>query len=152
MGPFKNRKKKPAPKTVVDALTKLLAAVPQGEAGGFVIFGGQSDYDYVQYSLEPTGLLLNWPTMQKGGTERLPLFEAYLKDRGYQAIEPTDGLPLPEQIDAMVKGQYMILDDGMYCQVGRDIAEISTMTKELMASVFGEEDESAFQIQVAPHG
>ncbi len=129
------------------ALTDVIGSAPPGQRGGFVIFGGKRDLDYVQYCLDPNGLELNWPVGQEGGAERLPLFLDYLNAKGYEHVSVTeDGRGLSEQIQSLQKGQYMVLDDGLYCQVGRDVEEIRTMTRELMKSIFGIVDETKFNI------
>ena len=44
--------------TIRDAVKKLLE-----QKEGFVVFDDGKDDEYVQYSLEPRGLMFNWPTM-----------------------------------------------------------------------------------------
>jgi hypothetical protein len=63
-----------------------------------------------------------------------------------------DGRDLPQQIGSLQKGHYMVLDDGLYCQVGRDVEEIRTMTIELMESIFGVAQEGGFHITLEPNG
>jgi HJR/Mrr/RecB family endonuclease len=123
--------------TIREAIIELLNSAPPRECGGFVIFNGKRDIDFVQYALDPNGLLLSWPP-QEGEKERLLQCEACLIKQGYSRIIPSDvGLPLPEQISAMQKGQYMILDDGLYGQAGRDAEEVANLTFYLLSNVFG---------------
>jgi len=138
---------------VRDALVTVLHSAPLGKRGGFVIFGGKRDVDYVQYALDPNGLELNWPTFQEDGKQRLPQFEKYLKAKGYvRVFSSKQGSSLAEQIMALRQGQYMILDDGLYCQVGRNVDEIRKITIELMEKVFGVTGEKNFKITLEPNG
>ena len=123
------------------AIDALLSAAPEGRRGGFVIFHGYHDLDYVQFSLEPGGMLLNWPTVQEGGLERLPHFEEQLPKRGWSRVEAVpDGDPLSEQIGNLQIGQFMVLDDGLYGQAGRDAEANCELTVDLLREVFGVTD------------
>lgn len=125
------------PRDVRAALKKLLKTAPAGQSGGFVVFGGKSDLDYVQYALGPKGLILNWPTFQQGGRERLPLFVDYLKHHGYSEVSPAaDQSSARRQIQSLPQGRYVVFDDGLYCQAGRDPEELRILTLGLLRTVF----------------
>ena len=136
-----------------NAIQQLLDATPAEEKGGFVIFGGYRDLDYVQFALDPNGLLLNWPTMQKEGPERLPNFREQLECRGFQNIAPVDdGAPISKQIGNLQVGQYMILDDGLYAQTGRDAPKNRDLTIALLSEIFGVTDLSLVEITLESNG
>jgi hypothetical protein len=119
------------------SLDALLASRAPGEEGGFVIFGGSTDLDYVQYALGKHGLMLNWPTFQEGGPERLPLFVDVLKERGFVDRSPRDPAVVDrELITSLLPGQMCIADDGLYAQCGRDSETVADLTSVLLKKVF----------------
>ena len=118
------------------ALGQILNKGKLGAFGAFVIFGGKSDYDYVQYALNDKGLLLNWPTMQKGGAERLPAFVSCLVQKGFQEIQPDATIPEAEQVEKLSIRQFIILSDGLYAEAGKNVEEITTLTLYLMKTIF----------------
>jgi len=118
------------------ALSQILSKGKPGACGAFVIFGGRSDYDYVQYALDEKGLLLNWPTIQKGGAERLPVFVSCLIQKGFQQIQPDAKVSEIEQVEKLSNGQFVVLNDGLYAEAGKDVAEIKTLTLYLMKTIF----------------
>lgn len=139
------------PGSVREAIASLLASRAHGQKGGFVIFGGGCDLDYVQYSLDRNGLLLNWPTFQERGVERLPAYEEYLREQGFTWQPPAeDDANLRGQILSLRSGEYVVLDDGLYAQVGRNVEQIRCMTLDLMAAVFGVSDEKRITITFEP--
>ena len=141
------------PDDVRQAIQQLLDAAPAGERGGFVIFGGYRELDYVQFALDPNGLTLNWPTMQKEGPERLPLFRQQLERRGFREIQPAvDGPPISEQLADLQTGQFMVLDDGLYAQTGRSAAENRDLTIALLREIFGVTDLRRVEITLEPEG
>ncbi len=141
------------PDDIQHVIQQLLDATPAGETGGFVIFSGSRDLDYVQFAVDPNGLLLNWPTIQKDGPERLPKFREQLKRRGFQEISPTDfGPPISEQIANLKTGQLMILDDGLYAQTGRDASKSRDLTIALLRDIFGLTDLNRVDITLEPDG
>ena len=111
-----------------NAFVELLEISPAGQRGGFVIFEGKTDLDYVQFSLEPIGLVLNWPTYQPGGKERLPKFVVVLQKSGFVAA--TKGF------QSLIPGQYLIMDDGLYAQCGRNLDTVTGLTALLLSEVF----------------
>jgi len=121
---------------VGSALALILSKGKPGSLGAFVIFGGKSDYDYVQYALGEKGLLLNWPTIQKGGAERLPAFVSCLVQKGFREIERNSTIPETEQVEKLSIRQFIILSDGLYAEAGKDVAEIKTLTLYLLKTVF----------------
>lgn len=114
-------------------IQQLLDYTYPGKKGGFVIFGGYHDLDFVQFALEPNGLILNWPTMQEGGNERLPKFLAHLEQRKFLQ-SPSNS------IDDLRSGQFVILEDGLNAQVGRDPLKVSKLAIELLKDIFGVTD------------
>ncbi len=134
-----------------NALKTIILSAPSGEFGGFLIVDGERGF--VQYTLHPNGLLLNWPTFQEGGKESLPKFIDYFKKKHYVERSILENHPIAEQIEALRRGEYAIVwNDGIYCQVGRDIEEIRLITIQLLENVFGDTDEDSFKITVEPNG
>ncbi len=129
------------------ALAEVLRSAPPGQSGGFVIFHGKGGSGCVQYALQPEGLEL-----YTSDVERLPLFEKYLKANGYVRLTPRSLGGDMSQLVAMLKGQYMVLYDGLYCQLGRDVEEVRAVTLGLMASVFAVAREEDFRITIEPEG
>lgn len=112
-----------------DALHQLTSSTPPGQRGGFVIFGGTSDLDYVQLALNAEGLLLNWPTFQAGGPERLDAHVAVLQQRGFT---PT----VHRSIQRLEEGEFTVLDDGLYARCGRNLIETGDLVRALLRTVF----------------
>ena len=137
---------------VKTAIYELLTYGKSSTSSGFVIFAGNSQFDYVQYSLEINGLLLWWPTIHKNGLERLSLCENILIKNGFNDIAVKKDI-LPEtQIFSLQKGQYIILKDGLYAQVGKNIDEIRVLTITLMSNIFGLNDEEQYKITLKLNG
>ncbi|MCX6553410.1 MAG: hypothetical protein NTZ12_00120 [Candidatus Aminicenantes bacterium] len=134
------------------ALAQILSKGKPGPLGAFVIFGGKSDYDYVQYALHEKGLLLNWPTVQKGGAERLPDFVSCLVQKGFQEIRPDSTIPEAEQVEKLSIRQFIILSDGLYAEAGKDVEEIKTLTLHLMKTVFKVLNETEINITLELEG
>ena len=122
------------------AIVELLETTAPGDRGGFVIFGGDRDLDYVQYSLEPNGLLLNWPTIQEGGRERLSAFRRTLESRGFRGLLMHPDSAVSDEIANMQTGHFIVVEDGLYAQVGRDPVVVRDLTLELLQSAFGIDD------------
>jgi hypothetical protein len=137
---------------IISALSQILSKGKTGPLGAFVIFGGKSDYDYVQYALHENGLLLNWPTIQKGGAERLPVFVSCLAQKGFQKMEPDSTIPEAEQVEKLSIRQFIILSDGLYAEVGKDVDEIKTLTLHLMKTVFKVLNETEINITLELEG
>jgi hypothetical protein len=134
------------------ALAQILSKGKPGPFGAFVIFGGKSDYDYVQYALGEKGLLLNWPTVQKGGAERLPAFVSCLVQKGFQEIRPDSTIPEAKQVEKLSIRQFMILSDGLYAEAGKDVEEITTLTLYLMRTIFKVLNEAEINITLELEG
>ena len=111
-----------------NAFVELLAVASVGERGGFVIFEGNTDLDYVQFSLEAAGLVLNWPTYQPGGKERLPKFVTVLQKAGFALAR--------KDFSTLVPGEYLVADDGLYAQCGRNLESVTGLTCLLLSDVF----------------
>ena len=137
---------------VGSALAQILSKGKPGPLGAFVIFGGKSDYDYVQYALHENGLLLNWPTVQKGGAERLPAFESCLVQKGFQKIQPDSTIPEAEQVEKLSIRQFVIQSDGLYAEAGKDVEEITTLTLYLMKTIFKVLNEAEINITLELEG
>ena len=101
---------------ILNAIQRLLDSRPPQQRGGFVIFQGNRELDYVQFALDANGMLLNWPSFQKEGPERLPMFHAQLEQRGFRQLRPDAGdSEIWGQIHNLQPGEFMILDDGLLC-------------------------------------
>jgi len=137
---------------VGSALAQILSKGKPGPLGAFVIFGGKSDYDYVQYALHEKGLLLNWPTVQKGGAERLPVFVSCLVQKGFQEIQLDSTIPEAEQVKKLSIRQFIILSDGLYAEAGKDVDEIKTLTLYLMKTIFKVFNETEINITLELEG
>ena len=141
------------PGDIQHALQLLLDATPAGKEVGFVIFHGHRDLDFVQFVLDPNGLLLDWPTIQTDGLKRLPMVLQQLELLGFRKVAPChDGMPLSEQIASLQVGQFLILDDGLYAQTGRNAASNYALTIALLRDVFGVADMRLVEITLEPHG
>lgn len=114
---------------IEDTLHQLLSATPAGEAGGFAIFSGDSDLDYVQLALNAEGLLLSWPTFQPGGRDRLEPHLAVLSERGFKPSSRGGVQDLPPH-------QFVVVSDGLYARCSRDIIETGDLVRALLLRVF----------------
>ena len=123
----------------------MMEYTPPDEEGGFVIFNF-ADLKYVQYTLMPNGLLLWWPTVMEGGADHLPQFDAYFAELGFVKIDPTDDTA------EMPVGHYYTCEDGLYAQCGRDVENLSTITRDLLTRCFGMSDESQLTITLELDG
>lgn len=129
----------------VDVRTALAELLDHGKSGGFVVFEGNSGSAIVQYSLEANGLQL----CSIVSDDKRTLLLGCLKSKGYSEVTLTDK---KSKFPELKKGQFIILNDELYCQVGRDVEEIRVMTIELMSRVFNCSDESSFNITLEPNG
>lgn len=135
------------------ALETLLAHSAPGAPGGFVVFAGPGEAEYVQYSLDEPGLLLNWPTFHERGPETLPLFRGALTYRGFVDRSPADSSTVTrEMILSLAPGEMRIGDDGLYAQCGRDAGETTDLTVFLLERVFGISDLGEVAIDLAVDG
>jgi hypothetical protein len=135
------------------SLDALLSSRVPGEQGGYVIFGGSTDLDYVQYALDEGGLLLNWPTFQKRGVERLPLFVEILTSRGFIDRSPKDSSSVDgDLIRSLLPGQMCIADDGLYAQCGRDVETVADLTAVLLDQVFQLSDVGSIKVTLRRDG
>ena len=112
-----------------DALHQLISATPKGQAGGFVIFGGNSDLDYVQLALNAEGLLLSWPTFQAGGRERLQAHVDLLLERGFA---PSTS----KKVQALKTGSFVVVSDGLYARCSANLIETGDLVRALLLRVF----------------
>jgi hypothetical protein len=156
---------------ILQAIEQLLAAPP--ERMGFVIFRGHADRDYVQYALEVNGLLLNWPAVDEPSQRRLDMFVEELTRRGFVELPPAPSLPpaadtgnpyqapksqviddeaYRQQIAALAPSQFVILDDGLYAQAGRDAPRLRDLTLELLRDIFGVQSVAHVGIVLQPNG
>ena len=131
---------------VKTALSELLTRGKVGALGGFVVFVGKAELDYVQYALEADGLMLNWPTKQKGGAARLPGVINVLRKSGFAERKPIGDHDPRRQIDEMRKGQYIVFDDGLYAKAGKNVDELKSLTLALLKDVFGVTNENQISI------
>ncbi|HSP16498.1 MAG TPA: hypothetical protein VLV78_17270 [Thermoanaerobaculia bacterium] len=94
--------------TVRASLQKLLA-----QKSGFVVFDDGKDVEYVQYSLEPDGLMLDWPS-------------------GYTSVEPEQVAALLRQL----KVEPDVADDAVYAKFGRDVDKTTTFTMRAFRELY----------------
>lgn len=138
------------------SLDTLISSRPEGTKGGFVVFTGPRDLDYVQFSLEPTGLMLNWPTFQEGGKERLDGYVQVLKMHGFTEFTKTnanDGdaeKPDFKIIEQLKLREYTILEDGLYANCGRDRLQNTRLVQALFREVFQVNKLAGVQVETDP--
>ena len=110
--------------TIRDAVKKLL-----DQKEGFVIFDDGKDDEYVQYSLEPHGLMFNWPTMLPSYAARVGEVAALLRELDFR--EASGDLDIRT---------YEVANDGVYAQFGRDAERIESFTLEAFRRFFGQSE------------
>lgn len=127
--------------TIESAILDLLESRIEGQRGGFVIFEGEDDFDFVQYSLEPGGFQLFWPIIHEKGLERLPRIEGYLQEHNFKVIsEVQDKQSIASDIADLKEGYFQIAEDGLYAQVGRNPVKIQKLTVGILETILGVED------------
>lgn len=97
--------------TVRSNIDKLLAS-----KGGFVVFDDGNELEYVQYSLEPDGLTLNWPS-------------------GYTSVKPEEVAALLRNLEVAPQ----VEDDGVYANFGRDAERATTFTMRAFRELYHRE-------------
>src|SRR5438477_6811340 len=122
--------------TVVAALTKLVATRVPGSSGGFVIFSAndRDDQEYVQFSLEPAGLMLFWPAEGPAVPARDPRVTDLLRELSFQEVELRSKSDTPSTLNYRA---YVKLSDGLYGQFGDDIELTERFTIMAFERVFG---------------
>lgn len=81
------------------------------------------------------------------------MFLQQLESRGFRKVASGhDETPLSNQIVSLQAGQFLILDDGLYAQTGKNAASIYALTIALLRDVFGVEDLRLVEITLEPHG
>jgi hypothetical protein len=121
-------------------LNDLIEGERAGLSGGFLVFGGESEFDFVQYTLHKHGFLLDWPIMQPGGLERLPKIQEILDEAGitqYSSISDSDLDDPINLFEELPMGFMASIDSGLIAQVGRDIHFVHDLTETLLREVFG---------------
>ena len=115
--------------TIAKGLADLLASAPAGKSGGFVIFNNGNQDEFVQFSLEPEGLLLFWADVGRVSAE--------------EAAKLLDRIPFAHDRHADVKRlhpqSYVLEDDGVYAQFGRDAEGVISFTLRAFGELFGRE-------------
>jgi hypothetical protein len=115
--------------TIAKALAELLASAPAGSSGGFVIFDNGNQDEYVQFSVEPEGLLLFWADAGRVSAE--------------EAAKLLDLIPFAHDRHADVKRlrpkSYVLEDNGVYAQFGRDTESVTSFTMRAFSELFGRE-------------
>ena len=110
--------------TIRAAVEKLIAA-----GSGFVIFDDGKEDEYVQFSLEPKGLMFNWPTM-------LPSYQARLEDVAALLGE----FEFHEASADHDVGTYEVAEEGIYAQFGKDVDRIERFTLESFRRLFAQSE------------
>lgn len=105
------------------AIDRLLAG---GE--GFVVFDDGDDREYVQFSLEPGGLMLMWPA---GGPR------VSSDDSAVTALLQAFGFGEGTTVKDLTVRSYVVEDDGIYAQFGRDADLIETFTTAAFEKIYG---------------
>jgi|SRR6267378_6843703 len=101
--------------TIRNAVERLLKT-----GTGFVIFDDGNENEYVQYSLEKEGLSLMWPAQGPRVPSTDPAIASVLEAHGLQRG----------------KG-YVVEDDGIYAQFGRDVDLVENFTTAAFEKVYG---------------
>ncbi len=114
--------------SISKALNTLLASRPPGAEGGFVIF--RWDTDFLQFSLEPLGLMFNWPIVPKTA-DRVPLVLEVLAKAGLSRV-PAASNVRGATTEPTEPGQFYLANDGVYAQCGRDLDRLVMIMNSLM--------------------
>jgi hypothetical protein len=114
--------------TIRNAVDRLLSASKPGEQGGFVIFDDGNDIEYVQFSVEPEGLVLFWP--EEG--PRVPS-----TDRSVPSLLQSFDFREVADLKKMAARVYVTEDDGIYAQFGRDVDLVENFTSAAFEKVYG---------------
>jgi len=122
---------------IYNAISELILSRPNNEAGGFVIFEGNNENDFVQYSLEENGLSLYWPSSQEGLGSRLPEVMGILSALGIKKEKPSSEIrDIANFIQSLKPGTMFMAEDGVYVQGGRNVKLITDMTCYILREVF----------------
>lgn len=130
--------------TVRTAIETLLAAAPEGQRAGFVIFDQGAALQYVQFALQENGLMLNHPTVQAGGVTALPHVRDVLLELGFLEAKGAVGDLRPNEL--------VVYDDGLYANFGRDVSLAEAATKTCFQRAFGGFDEAKLSVNLDVEG
>ena len=111
-----------------DGLRLILTTLP-----GFVIFSA-NDREYVQFSLEPAGLMLFWPAEGPAVSARDPRLTDLLRELSFHEVELRSKSDTPSTVNYRA---YVKLSDGLYGQFGDDIDLTERFTTTAFERVFG---------------
>ncbi len=114
--------------TIRQAADRLLAASKPGEQGGFVVLDDGDDSEYVQYSVEPEGLMLFWPAEGP----RVPSTNG-----GVASLLQSFDFRQTSELKTMPPRTYVVEDDGLYAQFGRDVDLVENFTTAAFERVYG---------------
>ncbi|PIP80355.1 MAG: hypothetical protein COW84_05700 [Gammaproteobacteria bacterium CG22_combo_CG10-13_8_21_14_all_40_8] len=130
---------------ITKALTQLIAVSTQGNNDGFVVFTGEQEFDFVQYSQGNHGLSLYWPLKAKNFKEPLLLCKELLDQLGYQEIflEEKSKSEVFSNIRLL---EYIIVEDGLYAEVGTDAQNLTELTIKLLDKVYQFQDLERLEI------
>ena len=117
----------------------LLSSTQPGNMGGFVSFIGDNELEYVQYSLDKMGMLLYWPVGGDKTISDMRKCVSALDGLGFEQVFIND-LPTRVIIENLKVNEYVVFDDGLYSQVGRDKDTVTHLTKLLLHKVFNYND------------
>jgi len=124
------------PKKLLDSISQLVNSRNLGETGGYIIIDGNNEFEYVQYCLEADGLLYNWPTLQEGGEELLPVVIEALQAIGFSQFPLDNNSDIGDQISDLGINEFLVCDDGLYGQSGRDVNRLTEVSSYLLKNVF----------------
>ena len=122
---------------MLKAVEQLLESQSPATWGGFVIFQGEKEHDYVQFELQPNGLVLNLETFHEVGESKLDAFRDYLVSKKFYFLPIKENTRSgSDQLLKCLPKQFMILEDGLYAQVGKKAHKIVDLAIEVLESIY----------------
>src|SRR5713226_8476694 len=112
--------------TIRAAFARILGAAGAGVKGGFVVFDDGKELEYVQFSVEPAGLMHMWPTEYV----EVPV------DRVTDLLR-TLSFTKVDANRTPAERTYAVEDDGVYAMFGRDTALAEKFTLKAFEQLFG---------------
>ncbi len=108
--------------TIRKAVDHLLAANT-----GFVVFDDDNDDEYVQYAIEPEGLMLFWPAQGPKVPSTKGTVASLLESFDFRQGKDVRKLPVRT---------YAVESDGLYAQFGRDVDLVENFTTAAFERVY----------------
>ena len=134
----------------IEAINSLLAANPEDQ--GFIIFNGKNELDFIQFGLEEYGFMLFWPYIESDnkGLKELDKVKSFLDEDGY--IQIKKDTVSREDVVNLNKYEYLIDDDGIYANVGKEDLQIFSLIENLFKKIYGYEEYRGIKIDLEIYG